>query len=146
MAVIEVVAPRLLAPALMVAAAILVKGYGDVGDGFSAGVIVGVAISLRYIALGRERAERSLPVLARAPEVAAAGLLIALAVGFFPVVLGDPPFTHMPPPGEHVVKVGTVELITAVAFDVGLFMLVTSSLVVLVHQLSHLGDEGGDGS
>lgn len=144
MVVVEVVAPRLLAPALMVAAAILVKGYGDVGDGFSAGVIVGIAIALRYVALGRERAERTLPVLARAPQLAAAGLLIALAVGFFPVVLGDPPFTHLPAPGDHVVKIGTLELITAVAFDVGLFLLVTSSLVVLVHQLSHLGDGGSE--
>jgi multicomponent Na+:H+ antiporter subunit B len=67
MVVIEVVAPRLLAPAVMLACAILIKGYADVGDGFSAGVIVGVAIALRYIALGRERAERTLPVLARAP-------------------------------------------------------------------------------
>jgi multicomponent Na+:H+ antiporter subunit B len=140
MVVVEVVAPRVLAPALMVAAAILVKGYADVGDGFSAGVIVGVAIALRYIALGRERAERTLPVLARAPQLAAAGLLIALAVGFFPVALGDPPFTHLPHPGEHVVHIGSLELITAVAFDVGLFLLVASSLVVLVHQLSHLGD------
>ena len=39
-AIIDVVAPRLLAPAVMVAAAIIVKGYTDVGDGFSAGVIV----------------------------------------------------------------------------------------------------------
>lgn len=144
MVVVEVVAPRLLGPALMVAAAILVKGYADVGDGFSAGVIVGVAIALRYIALGRERAERSLPVLARAPQFATAGLLVALAVGFFPVALGDPPFTHRPGPGENVIEVGTLELITAVAFDVGLFVLVTSSLVVLVHQLSHLG-EGAEG-
>jgi multicomponent Na+:H+ antiporter subunit B len=143
MVVIEVVAPRLLAPALMVAVAILVKGYADVGDGFSAGVIVGVAIALRYIALGRERAERTLPVLARAPQLATAGLLIALAVGFFPIALGDPPFTHLPRPGEHVIEIGTLELITAVAFDVGLFVLVTSSMVMLVHQLSHLGEGNG---
>jgi multicomponent Na+:H+ antiporter subunit B len=143
MVVIEVVAPRLLAPALMVAVAILVKGYADVGDGFSAGVIVGVAIALRYIALGRERAERTLPVLARAPQLATAGLLVALAVGFFPIALGDPPFTHLPRPGEHVIEIGTLELITAVAFDVGLFVLVTSSMVMLVHQLSHLGEGNG---
>ena len=139
MVVVEVVAPRLLGPALMVAGAILVKGYADVGDGFSAGVIVGVAIALRYIALGRERAERTLPVLARAPQLATAGLLAALAVGFFPVALGDPPFTHLPRPGDQVIEIGTLELITAVAFDVGLFVLVVSSLVILVHQLSHLG-------
>ena len=143
MVVVEVVAPRLLGPALMLAGAILVKGYADVGDGFSAGVIVGVAIALRYIALGRERAERSLPVLARAPQLATAGLLVALAVGFFPVALGDPPFTHLPRPGDHVIEIGTLELITAVAFDVGLFVLVTSSLVVLVHQLSHLAEANG---
>ena len=80
--IIEVVAPRLLGPALMVAAAIIIKGYTDVGDGFSAGVIVALAIALRYVALGTERAERSLPVLRRAPVIAAGGLLLALAVGF----------------------------------------------------------------
>ena len=68
----------------MVAAAIIVKGYTDVGDGFSAGVIVALAIALRYVTLGPERAERSLPILRHAPVVAAGGLLLALAVGFCP--------------------------------------------------------------
>jgi multisubunit Na+/H+ antiporter MnhB subunit len=140
--IVEVVAPRLLGPALMLAAAILVKGYTDVGDGFSAGVIVALAVALRYVALGHEHAERSLPVLRRAPEVATCGLLVALAVGFFPIPLGDPPFTHLPPPGASVVKIGTLELVTAVAFDVGLFMLVTGGLVVLIHQLARLVQDG----
>jgi multicomponent Na+:H+ antiporter subunit B len=139
--VIEVIAPRLLGPALMVALALIVKGYTDVGDGFSAGVIVALAIALRYIALGRERAERGLPVLRYAPAVATVGLLIALAAGVFPVPLGDPPFTHLPPPGEPVVKIGTLELITAIPFDVGLFLLVTGVLVTLIHQLADLVEE-----
>jgi multisubunit Na+/H+ antiporter MnhB subunit len=141
--VLDVVAPRLLGPAVMVAAAIIVKGYGDVGDGFSAGVIVALAIGLRYIAVGPDRAERSLPILRHAPAVAAGGLLIALAVGFLPVVAGDPPFTHRPEPGAAVVKLGTLELISAVAFDVGVFLLVCGALVVLVHHLARLvqGDE-----
>jgi multisubunit Na+/H+ antiporter MnhB subunit len=139
--VFEVIAPRLLGPALMVALALIVKGYTDVGDGFSAGVIVALAVALRYIALGRERAERRLQILKHAPAVATGGLLAALAVGIFPVVLGDPPFTHLPGPGESVVKVGTLELITAVAFDLGLFLLVTGVLVALVHQLADLTEE-----
>jgi multicomponent Na+:H+ antiporter subunit B len=141
--IVEVVAPRLLGPALMLAVAIIVKSYADVGDGFSAGVIVALAIALRYIALGHERAERSLPILRYAPQAAAGGLLTALAVGFFPVMLGDPPFTHLPAPGDPVVNIGTLELITAVAFDVGLFVLVTSTLVVMIHQLARLVAEGG---
>jgi multisubunit Na+/H+ antiporter MnhB subunit len=136
--VVDVVAPRLLAPAVMVAAAVIVKGYTDVGDGFSAGVIVALAISLRYITLGPRRAELSLPILRHAPAVAAGGLLLALAVGFFPVLTGDPPFTHSPAPGAKVIKVGTLELISAVAFDIGVFLLVCGALVTLVHQLSRL--------
>ena len=79
--ILEHVAPRLLAPSVMVAAAIIVKGYTDVGDGFSAGVIVALAIALRYVTLGADRAERELPLLRHAPAGAGAGLLIALAVG-----------------------------------------------------------------
>jgi multicomponent Na+:H+ antiporter subunit B len=142
--VLEVVAPRLLGPALMLAAAIIVKGYADVGDGFSAGVIVALALALRYVAWGPERTERSLPVLRNAPWAAVAGLLIALAVGFFGVASGEPPFTHRPAPAEDVVKLGTLELITAVAFDLGVFLLVTASLVVLIHALARLIEEAGE--
>ncbi len=136
--VIDVVAPRLLGPAVMVAAAIIVKGYTDVGDGFSAGVIVALAISLRYVCFGTAGAERSLPVVRHAPVVAVAGLLLGLAVGFLPVAFGEPPFTHVPGPGDHVVKLGTLELISAVAFDLGLFLLVSCALITLVHNLNDL--------
>jgi len=136
--IFQVIAPRLLGPAIVVAAALIVKGYTDVGDGFSAGVIVGLAISLRYVTLGPEQAERALGILRRAPAGVACGLLISLAVGFGPVLAGDPPFTHVPGPGEAVVRLGTLELISAVAFDAGVFVLVTSVLVLLIHHLSSL--------
>ena len=136
--VLEVVAPRLLAPALMLAAAIIVKGYTDVGDGFSAGVIFALAVALRYVVWGIERTEQSLPFLRRAPVIAAGGLLATLFVGFLGLASGDPPFTHRPAPGEDVVALGTLELITAVAFDLGLFLLVSAALVVLIHNLGRL--------
>lgn len=139
--IIELVAPRLLGPALMVAAAMIVRGYTDVGDGFSAGVIVALAVALRYVALGVDEAERTLPILRRAPAAAVAGLLIALASGFFSLARGDPPFTHEPGPGAHPIKFGTLELITAVLFDIGVLLLVTGALVTLVHQLARLTEE-----
>jgi multisubunit Na+/H+ antiporter MnhB subunit len=136
--VFEIVAPRLLGPAIVVAVALIVKGYTDVGDGFSAGVIVALAIALRYIVLGVDEAERGLPWLRHAPAATAGGLLIALLVGFAPVAVGDPPFTHYPRPGEEVVRFGTLELLSAVAFDIGVFLLVTGALVMLLHQLARL--------
>jgi multicomponent Na+:H+ antiporter subunit B len=57
------------------------------------------------------------------------------------VASGAPPFTHLPAPGEPPVKIGTLELVTAVAFDLGLFLLVTGVLVTLVHQLADLVEE-----
>ncbi len=144
--IIDVVAPRVLAPSVMVAAALIVKGYSDVGDGFGAGVIVALAVGLRYVALGRERADRTLGVARNAQALAMVGLLIALGFGFIGVAFGQPPFTHIPPPGAEVVHLGTLELTTAVGFDIGLFFLVLGSLVVLIQNLSGLipADHEGD--
>ena len=139
--ILDIVAPRLLAPAVMLAAALIVKGYTDAGEGFSAGVIVALAVGLRYVTLGHGRAERSFRLARHAKVVAVAGLLIAIACGFASTVIGEPPFTHLPPAGEPVVHVGTLELTTAVGFDVGLFLLVFGSLLELIRQLTDLAED-----
>ena len=140
--VIDVIAPRLLGPAVMLAAALIAKGYADVGEGFGAGVVVALAVGLRYVALGRARADRSLAIARRANLVAAAGLLIALGSGFFGLAFGEPPFTHQPPPGAPVARIGTLELTTALAFDLGVFLLVLGGLVMLFRHLSDLLPDG----
>jgi multisubunit Na+/H+ antiporter MnhB subunit len=136
--IVNVVAPRLLPIALMVAAALIAKGYTDVGEGFGAGVIVGLAVGLRYVVLGPERADRSLPIARRAVVIVDVGLLIALGCGFIGLLFGEPPFTHHPLPGEPVIKVGTLELTTALGFDIGLFLLVVGIVVLLIRELSRL--------
>jgi multisubunit Na+/H+ antiporter MnhB subunit len=66
----------------------------------------------------------------------AGGLLLALAVGFLPLLSGQPIFTHWPGPGVHPTRIGTLEMLTAVVFDIGVFLLVVGVLVILVHQLA----------
>lgn len=119
----RVVARLLLMPTMVTAAAILVKGYVEPGDGFSAGVIVSLGILMQYLAFGREQTEKLLP-LRGIGYGAFVGLLVTLVVGFRPLFVGEPFMTHWPPPGAHVIHVGTLEIITAVAFDVGIFLLV----------------------
>jgi multicomponent Na+:H+ antiporter subunit B len=140
--IVEVVAPRLLPVAVVVAVALIVKGYADVGEGFGAGVIVALAIGLRYVVLGPERADRTIPIVRKAHLLVAAGLLVALGFGFVGVLFGEAPFTHYPRPGQPVTRIGTLELTTAVGFDLGLFLLVSGAVVLLIRRLSWLVAEG----
>jgi multicomponent Na+:H+ antiporter subunit B len=140
-AVVRVVARMLLGPTLMVAAALIAKGYAEVGDGFGSGVAVSLAIALTYIALGGADAERALPMLRHAPKLAVGGLLLALASGFFPLLWGEPLVSHRPSPGEHVVTIGALELFTPLVLDIGVFLLVVGVLTVLLHQMAREDDE-----
>lgn len=125
------VAKLLYLPTLIVAAAILVKGYAQTGDGFSAGVIASLGIVLRHLAIGRGKAGR-LPSPGNAIALAFAGLLVALGVTAAPLLLGDALLTHYPPTGSEPIHLGTLEIITAVLFDAGIFLLVVGFAVGMV--------------
>ena len=142
--VVLVVARLLWGPSLVVAFSLIVKGYADVGDGFAAGVVVALAIALFYVGLGASAAERALPFLRHAPRLMTAGLLVCIGTGFFPLLAGEPIFSHLPGPGAHVVTVGSLELFTPLLFDLGLFLLVVGVLTVLLHQFALL-EEPADG-
>jgi multicomponent Na+:H+ antiporter subunit B len=142
--VLRQVARVLWGPSVVVAFGLMAKAYVEVGDGFAAGVVVALVIALFYVALGAEGAERALPFLRFAPLLMVGGLLVALVVGFFPLLLGEPPFTHHPGPGEPVATIGTLELFTPLLFDLGVFLLVLGVLTVLLHQLADPDSEAGD--
>jgi multisubunit Na+/H+ antiporter MnhB subunit len=103
--------------------AILVKGYAQPGDGFSAGVVAALGVLLQYLAFGRREIEK-LPVARLAGKGAFFGLLVALLVAAAPMLLGEPVLSHYPRPGSEAVYLGTLELITAILFDAGIFLLV----------------------
>lgn len=126
----------ILGPSFLVAFGLLVRSYSAPGDGFSAGVIAGLAIMLQYIAFGYDEVERRLPVR-YAPQVTYAGLLLSLLVVFFPLVQGRPIVSHLPPPGQdvEVIYVGGLELHTALLFDIGVFMLVLGFIVTATRLL-----------
>lgn len=134
------IARLMLLPIFMVAAAILIKGYAEVGDGFGAGIIATLGVLLQYTALGRDAA-RTLPPVRLAPILSLIGLALALLVAFVPVLRGDPIMTHSPPPGAYVIHLGTLELLTAVVFDVGVFLLVFGFAVGAIDLIAQARDE-----
>ena len=118
---IQSIARILFLPMWMVALGILLKGYREVGDGFSAGVLAALSVSLRWLAEDRGPSQRVAPQ--KALFVCACGLGLALAVRFLPIWLGHSALTHFPGPDREVTKVGSVELHTAAALDFGIFLL-----------------------
>lgn len=146
----EMVARLLLLPTVVAAFAILVKGYAQPGDGFAAGVVAALGVMLQHLALGHREAEK-LAVVRHAPALAGAGLVLALLVATVPLFLGEPVLTHYPRPGGHVIYLGTLELITPVLFDVGIFLLVFGFVVgtmnafarTISEEHEYAGPQGG---
>ncbi len=130
------VAKLLFLPTLVTAVAILVKGYAQPGDGFSAGVVASLGVLLQYLAFGRRKAEE-LPLVRLAGKGAFAGLLLALLVAAVPVLLGESVMTHYPRPGSEAVYLGTVELITAFLFDFAVALIVFGFALGVVKLVAH---------
>ena len=130
------VARLLLAPVLVVAAALLVKGYSEGGGGFAAGVTASLGVLLQHFALGREEVESRLPWTAHARPVALAGLALAAAVALGPAAAGKPPVWHLPRPGAPATSLGPLELHTAFLFEVGVALATFGFVVAVVHRIA----------
>jgi multisubunit Na+/H+ antiporter MnhB subunit len=139
MSLIQTTVRLLFVPILLFAAAVLVKGYSEPGDGFAAGVIASLAVLLQHVAFGREVVEREIPLRA-AFGMIYAGLLLAVGVTFLPLLMGEAALTHFPRPGSEVLHLGSVELHTAFLFDVGVFLLVFGFTVGVLDEIARHPD------
>ena len=73
--------------AILIGIAQILYGGSGPGDGFTAGVTIGLAVSLWYVVLGYFEAKRQLPWF-RPALLTRLGLLIALLNALFPILLG----------------------------------------------------------
>ncbi|NEX21451.1 monovalent cation/H+ antiporter subunit A [Thiorhodococcus mannitoliphagus] len=123
---------RLLLPlALLVSVFIFLRGHNQPGGGFIAGLITAVALIMQYLTNGvawthQRMSDNMHPLIG-------AGLLIATVTGLVSILLGYPfltsTFTHI-----HWPVVGDFELASAMAFDLGVFLVVVgATLLILIH-------------
>jgi multisubunit Na+/H+ antiporter MnhB subunit len=132
----QLAARILLLPVWIIALAILVKGYFDTGDGFSAGVVAALGVLIHYLAFG-SAVNQQLWAVRHVRTMAAAGLLIAATVVFVPLLFGDPLMKHWPPTDQKATHLGTLELITAFAFDIGVFLLVLAFCIGVIDLIAN---------
>ncbi len=134
--------------ALAAAAALLLRSYAEVGDGFSAGAVAGAGAALLFASHPpAEAAARTRAILA--PRLIALGLLLTLLTVWAPVLAGHPPVSHFPAPGAHVVAFGALELHTGVIFDLGVAVAVYGAFAGAFGRLhappsDDDDDDGGD--
>ncbi|HUW73485.1 MAG TPA: monovalent cation/H+ antiporter subunit A [Methyloceanibacter sp.] len=133
---ILVVATRILLPlALTVAVFIFLRGHNEPGGGFIAGLIVAVALIMQYLASGYAWAAERARIDSQAmigTGVAIAGLA-GLASLFFDWPFLTSTYTHVDLP-----LVGEIEIASAVAFDLGVFLTVVGVVMLSLAQISRV--------
>jgi multicomponent K+:H+ antiporter subunit A len=138
-------AARVVLPlALVVSAYIFWRGHNLPGGGFIAGLVTAVALVLQYMAMGQARADALLHAAGgrRFTRWIGAGLGIAWLTGVGAFVLGHPFLTSAF--GHPVVPVlGELPLATAALFDLGVYITVVGSTMLMLVVLGAVSKEGG---
>lgn len=124
---------RLLLPlALLVSMYILLRGHNMPGGGFIAGLITAVALIMQYLANGVSWTRKRLP--ANEHTMISYGLLIATLTGLASWFFGYPfltsTFSHI-----HWPLVGEFELASAMAFDLGVYLVVVGATLLIIINL-----------
>jgi multisubunit Na+/H+ antiporter MnhB subunit len=91
---IHALAYVLLPVTLVLAATQIMYGHDQAGDGFTAGVMVSLAIAFWYVVFGYHATRRQLPWL-RPPLLVGCGLALILADASLTALLGGSFFAHL---------------------------------------------------
>jgi multisubunit Na+/H+ antiporter MnhB subunit len=113
---------------------LFLRGHNLPGGGFIAGAGTAISFVMLVLAGGTRLAESLLPV--RPLTLAAAGLLIAFWVGFFPLLLGRQFLKHYHPKLDGGEGLGVIYLGTPVWFDLGVYLIVVGVLLKLILLLT----------
>ena len=129
------ISQSLLPLALLVSFYIFLRGHNLPGGGFIAGLITAVAFILQYIAHGSIWIAERLTINYR--KIVASGILIALSTGvgswFFDRAFMTTWFEYFDIP-----FIGKIELASALVFDLGVYITVVGSTLMILASLGQL--------
>jgi multicomponent K+:H+ antiporter subunit A len=133
--VLAVIARTMLPIALLVAIYLFMRGHNLPGGGFIAALVAGTALILQYLADGSAIAQ--IRIGWRYRMLVGVGILIAASTGAGSLLLGYPfltsSFTYVTLP-----VIGTFELATAMLFDLGVFVAVLATVMLVLAYLGRL--------
>ncbi len=127
------VATRMIFPLIMVLSAyFFFAGHNTPGGGFAGGLTAGLALVLRYLAGGRYELGETLPL--DAGKILGVGLGLSAGTAVASLLLGAPALSsaliHFDVP-----VLGTVKFVTALFFDLGVYLIVVGLVLDVLRSL-----------
>ena len=118
--------------ALAVSAYLFLRGHNAPGGGFIAGLVLAIPLLLQYVLLGSQYVESRMGF--DYTRCIAVGLLIAVATGVGPMLLGYPFLTsgHIEP---QLPLIGKVPLTSAMFFDIGVYLVVFGGAMLILSMM-----------
>jgi multicomponent K+:H+ antiporter subunit A len=133
--ILAVISRPLLPLALVVAIYLMLRGHNMPGGGFIAGLVTAIALILQYVASGIAWTQQRMNV--DYIKLTASGVLLAALTGLGSWAFGYPyltsSFGHFSLP-----LLGEFELATAMLFDLGVFLAVIGSTLLVLSNLGKL--------
>ena len=132
MVILEVVTRIAFPLIMMFSLYLLMAGHNLPGGGFAGGLVAGLALALRYLAGGRYELSEAAPV--QAGLVLGAGIIVAVAAGVLPLLLGGTVFASATPV-VHVPLLGELHFPSALIFDIGVYLVVVGVMLDFLRSL-----------
>ncbi len=127
------VATRMIFPLIMVLSAyFFFAGHNTPGGGFAGGLTAGLALVLRYLAGGRYELGETLPL--DAGKILGVGLGFAAGTAVTSLLLGAPVLSSAVLQFDIPV-LGSVKLVTALFFDLGVYLIVVGLVLDVLRSL-----------
>jgi multicomponent K+:H+ antiporter subunit A len=137
---LRVLSRPLLPLALLVSVYLFLRGHNAPGGGFIAGLVTGTAIILQYVAYGSEWARERLSWSFVA--LIAVGILVAVLTGVGSWLFGAPFLTSTFGYVSWPV-IGKFELASAMLFDLGVYLAVVGTVLVIIATLGRMSGPAG---
>lgn len=121
---------------LLISMSHIVGAHGNPGDGFTAGIISSLGLTLQYVVFGYGEAHarfRRIPYL----TVLIAGLGIALLAAGLPLLAGQPVLADLEAQ-FYVPLIGTIRLARAMLFDIGIYFVVFGGAMTSIDNLGRM--------
>jgi multicomponent Na+:H+ antiporter subunit A len=127
------VATRIIFPLIMVLSAyFFFAGHNTPGGGFAGGLTAGLALVLRYLAGGRYELGETLPL--DAGKILGAGLTLSAGTALASLFVGAPALSSALIEID-VPVLGTVKFVTALFFDLGVYLIVVGLVLDVLRSL-----------